>query len=107
MGTSVSLVTAFPNRHSILGGGRQLSTMMTSWGVHNGPAWDSSILTSCMQNSAVCVLLFHMVLLALASTGMLLYFHAFRGEKHPREDVVAFLSTVGLLLLKCLHCKGH
>lgn len=83
--------------------------MMASQGVGNGPAWDNSTLSPRMRNSIVSVLLFQMVLLGLASKCMLPSFHAFRGEKHLREDAVGIGGLPvhrGLLLLKCLVCNG-
>lgn len=110
VGTSILLVTDFPNRHSVLGEGQWLSTMMATQGVGNGPAWDNSTLRPCMWNSTVSLLLFHVVLLALAGKLMLLSFHAFRGEKHLREDAVGIGGLPvhrRLLLLEYLIYNRH
>lgn len=96
--------------HSILGEEQHISTVMASQGANSGPTWNSSALSPYMHNSAVSVLLFHVLLLALASKSMLLSFHALRAEKHLKEDP----SSIGclhvkmhLLLLKCLIYNGH
>lgn len=77
--------------------------MMATQGADNGPAWDNSVHVKLLS-----VLLLHMVLLALPNKCMPLSFHAFRGEKHLREDAVGIGGVPvhrGLLLLKCLICR--
>jgi len=67
-------------------------------------------VSPCMQNSAVSVSLFHMVLLALDSKCMLLSFHTFRGEKLLSEDAVGIGGLPvhrGLVLLICLISNRH